>query len=72
MRTTGRFDDVFLSIAKIGDYADIREYEYPNQIYIAACRFNQSRKRNSGRRLSVHSMNDEKGKFFRVFLIEKS
>jgi len=69
----GIFDDVFLSIEKVGDYKDIKKFDYDSQVYVCACRFNASRRRNSGRRLSVHAMKDKKGnRFFRVFLIEKN
>lgn len=72
MRLVGNFDKTFLSIKKVGEYVDIHDYSYDNQVYLAACRFNQNKVRNKGNRVSVHSINDNGKKFFRVFLIEKA
>lgn len=72
MRLKGDFDDRFLSIKKVGDYIDIHEFDYDNQVYLAACRFNASSTRNKGRRVSARTIRTGKSKFFRVFLIEKN
>lgn len=70
MRTVGKFDKYFLSIKSIGGYVDIHDFTYSNQISLAACRFNAS-KRNKGRKVSVHKMKEGQTIFYRVFLIEK-
>jgi len=73
MTVKSKFDDLFLSIKKVGDYVDVKDYDYENQIYLAVCRFNSSAVRNQGRKLSATGLKDEKGKkFYRVFLIQKN
>lgn len=72
MRPMGELHKLFLTIKKVGQFVDVKQFDYDSQIYMSTYRFNASKKINGGRRLSVKSMKDENGaKFFRVFLVQK-
>lgn len=66
-----KFDHLFLKLKKVGDYVDIKELDYPNQVYLTVCRFNKSKERNKGRRVKGHKIGKGDDAFFRVFLISK-
>lgn len=72
MRPLSELHKQFLTIRKVGQFVDIKQFDYERQIPMSVYRFNLNNKINQGRRLSVRTIKDSNGtKFFRVFLIEK-
>lgn len=69
MTKFGVFDAQFFSIKEVGGYVDIKKVDYERQVFMAAHRFNRS-KRSQGRKVSVKTMRDGNKVFYRVFLIE--
>jgi len=72
MRPLSELHKQFLTIKKVGQFVDIKQFDYERQIPMSVYRFNLNNKINQGRRLSVRTIKDGNGaKFFRVFLVQK-